>query len=60
MSFKLDTQHLDCGDVADHEAGEKNAAGGAMAWLAFYAMAAVTGVLSNAHKAADIVVAALN
>jgi hypothetical protein len=60
MSFKLDTQHLDCGDVGNHDAREKNAVGGAMAWLAFYAMAAVIGVLSNAHRAADILVAALN
>lgn len=68
MSFKLDTQHLDCGDVSEHHADDKhshqlgsenNAVGGAMAWLAFYAMAAVIGVFSNFHKAADIVVAVL-
>lgn len=67
MSFKLSTQHLDCGDVSDHDASEKrlldsekNAVGSAMAWLAFYAMAAVIGVISNFHNAANIVIAAAN
>ena len=60
MSFKFNTQHFDCGDVANHDAGEKNAVGGAMAWLAFYAIAAVVGVYSHFHKAADIVVAVTN
>ena len=67
MSFKLSTQHLDCGDVSDHGASAKhlldsgkNAVGGAMAWLAFYAMAAVIGVFSNFQNAANIVIAAAN
>ena len=58
MSLKLNTQHVNGGDVADRQANY--AVGGAMAWLAFYAMAAVIGVMSNFHKAADIVVAAAN
>lgn len=67
MSFKLSTQHFDCGDVSDRNArekhlldSEKNAVGGAMAWLAFYAMAAVIGVISNFHHTANIVIAAAN
>ena len=39
---------------------EKNAVGGAMAWLAFYAIAVVVVVASNMQKAADIVVAVAN
>jgi energy-converting hydrogenase Eha subunit E len=64
MSFKLGTQHLHCGDDCDpnerHLDSEKNAVGGAMVWLAFYAMAAVIGVISNSHHAANIVIAAAN
>jgi len=37
--------------------GEKNAVGGAFAWLAFYAIAVVAVVVSNFHKAANVVVA---
>ena len=36
---------------------EQGAVGGAMAWLAFYAMATVVTVVSNFHKASGIVVA---
>ena len=72
MSFKTNTQHFDVvgsGYVAEHHAdekhrylfeAEKNAVGGAMAWLAFYTIAIVVVVISNFHKAANIVVAATN
>ena len=36
---------------------EKNAVGGAFAWLAFYAIAVVVVVINNFHKVVDIVVA---
>ena len=71
MSFETNTQHFDVvgsGYVTEHHADEKhrylfeekNAVGGAMAWLAFYSTAVVVVVISNFHKAANIVVAAAN
>ena len=71
MSFETHTQQFDVvgsGYVAEHHADErhrylleteKNAIGGAMAWLAFYTTAIVATVISNIHKVADIVMAAL-
>ena len=70
--FKSNTQHFDVvgsGYVAEQHAeekhrhlieDEKNAVGGAFAWLAFYAIAVVVVVVSNFHKVVDIVVAAAN
>jgi hypothetical protein len=49
------TSKLDRGDGSDYQS---QAIGGAIAWLAFYAMAVVVVVVSN--RAADIVVAAVN
>ena len=72
MSFETSTQHFDVvgsGYVAEHHAeekhhhlieAEKNAVGGAFAWLAFYAIAVVVVVVSNFHKVANIVVATAN
>jgi hypothetical protein len=72
MSFESNTQHFDVvgsGYVAEQHAeekhrhlieAEKNAVGGAFAWLAFYAIAVVVVVVSNFHKVVDIVVAAAN
>ena len=72
MSLESNTKYFDvigCGYVSEHHAGEKhrhllgsekNAVGGAMAWLAFYTIAVVVVVISNFHKVADIVVAAAN
>ena len=57
MNFHLNTQHFDCGDDTNHH---PRAIGGAMAWLAFYAIAVVIVVVSNLNKAADVVVAAAN
>jgi hypothetical protein len=69
MSFESNTQHFDVvgsGYVAEQHAeekhrhlieAEKNAVGGAFAWLAFYAIAVVVVVV---HKAANIVVATAN
>ena len=57
------------GYVAERHAEEKhrhllqsdtNAVGGAMAWLAFYALAIVVVVTANLQKAASIVVASVN
>ena len=71
MSFETNAQLFDVvgtGYVAEHHAeekyrhlleAEKNAFGGAMAWLAFYTTAIVATVISNFHKVADIVTAAL-
>ena len=65
-------QHFDVvgpGYIAEHHAhekhrylikAEKNAVGGAFAWLAFYAIAVVVVVVSNFHKAANVVVATAN
>ena len=70
MSFETSTQHFDVvgsGYIAEHHAeekhrhlieAEKNAVGGAFAWLAFYAIAVVVALFSNFHKVVDIVVAA--
>ena len=72
MSFEAKTQHFDVvgpGYIAEHHAhekhrylikAEKNAVGGAFAWLAFYAIAVVVVVVSNFHKVVDVVVAAAN
>ena len=72
MSFETNTQNFDVigpGFIQEHHAdeqhrylieAEKNAVGGAMAWLAFYTIAVVVVVISNFHKVADIVVAAAN
>ncbi len=72
MSFEFNTQHFDVvgsGYVTEHHAeekhrhlieAEKNAVGGAFAWLAFYAIAVVVVVFSNFHKVVDLVVAAAN
>ena len=72
MSFESNTQYFDVvgsGYVAEQHAeekhrhlieAEKNAVGGAFAWLAFYAIAVVVVVISNFHKVVDIVVAAAN
>ena len=72
MSFEANTQHFDVvgsGYIAEHHAhkkhrylikAEKNAVGGAFAWLAFYAIAVVVVVINNFHKVVDIVVAAAN
>ncbi len=73
MSFESNTQHFDVvgpGYIAEHHAqrktslillkAEKNAVGGAFAWLAFYAIAVVVVVVSNFHKVVDVVVAAAN
>ena len=72
MSFKSNTKHFDVvgsGYIAEHHAhqkhrylikAEKNAVGGAFAWLAFYAIAVVVVVIRNFHKAADVVVVAAN
>ena len=72
MSFETNAQLFDVvgtGYVAEHHAeekyrhllqAEKNAVGGAMAWLAFYAIAVVVVVINSFHKAADVVVAAAN
>ena len=72
MAFEPDTQHFDVigpGFIQERHAdekhrylieAEKNAVGGAMAWLAFYATAVVVVVISNFQKATDIVVAAGN
>ncbi len=72
MSFETSTQHFDVvgsGYIAEHHAeemyrhlieAEKNAVGGAFAWLAFYAIAVVVVVISNFHKVANIVVAVAN
>jgi hypothetical protein len=70
MSFESNAQHFDVvgsGYVAEQHAeekhrhlieAEKNAVGGAFAWLAFYAIAVVVVVVSNFHKLVDVVVAA--
>ena len=70
MSFETNTQNFDVvgsGYVAEHHADEKhrylleserNAVGGAMAWLAFYAVAVVVVVITNFQKVANVVVAA--
>ena len=72
MSFETSTQHFDVvgsGYIAGHHAhekhrylikAEKNAIGGAFAWLAFYAVAVVVALISNFHKVVDIVVVAAN
>ena len=69
IMFETSTQHFDVlgsGYIAEHHAeenhrhlieAEKNAVGGAFAWLAFYAIAVVVVVV---HKAANIVVATAN
>ena len=72
MSFETNTQHFDVvgsGYVTEQHAddkhrylldAEKNAVGGAMAWLAFYTIALVVVVISNFQKMPNIVVAAAN
>jgi hypothetical protein len=72
MSFEINTQHFDVigpGFVQEHHAderhrhlieAEKNAVGGASAWLAFYATAVAIVVISNFNKAAEFVVASAN
>ena len=72
MSFETGTQHFDVvgsGYIAEQHLeekhrqlieAEKNAVGGALAWLAFYAIAVVVVVVSNFHKAANVVVATTN
>ena len=72
MSFETNTKNFDViapGYVPERHADEvnryllqmeKNAIGGAVAWLAFYAMAIVVVVASNFQQVADIVVAAVN
>ena len=72
MSLETNTKYFDVvggGYVSEHHAderhrhllgSEKNAVGGAMAWLAFYAIALVVVVITNFQKTADIVVAAAN
>jgi hypothetical protein len=72
MSLETNTKYFDvfgCGYVSEHHAderrrhlmgSEKNAVGGAMAWLAFYAIALVVVVIANFQKAGDIVVTAAN
>ena len=72
MSFEPNTELFDVvgtGYVAERHAEErhrhlldteKNAVGGALAWLAFYALAVVVVVTANLQKAASIVVASAN
>lgn len=60
MAFQIHTEHIDGGHVSTDHSGDahsRNAVGGAMAWLAFYATAAVIAIYGNFEKAADIVVA---
>jgi hypothetical protein len=71
MSFEANTQFFDVvgtGYVAEQHAeekhrhlleAEKNAIGGAMAWLAFYAMAVVVVVTTNLSAGTPIVLSAL-
>jgi hypothetical protein len=51
MGFEPDTEYLDRGKETD-----QHAAGGAMAWLAFYVIA-VAAVIASAFKGAEIVLA---
>ena len=72
MSFETSTQYFDVvgsGYVAENHAeekhrhlieAEKNAVGGAFAWLALDAAAVVVVVVSNFHKVANIVMATAN
>ena len=70
--FESNTQRFDVvgpGYVTEHHAeekhrhlieAEKNAVGGAFAWLVFYAIAVVVIVFSNFHNVADLVMATAN
>ena len=72
MSLETNIKYFDGvggGYVSEHHANErhrhllgseKHAVGGAMVWLAFYAIALVVVVTTNFQKAADFVVAAAN
>ena len=72
MSLEPHTKSSDVagdGDALEHYAGEryrhppgseKQAVGGAMAWLAFYAIALLIVVFTNSQKVADFVVAGAN
>ena len=72
MSLEANTQYFDVigpGYVAEHHADEQhrhlletdnNAVGGAMIWLAFYAVAIVAAMTASFQKAINIVVAAAN
>lgn len=72
MSFETTTQYFDVvgpGFVHEHHADQKHAnlsesdnkaTGVAIAWLTFYATAALVVVTTNVQKAADFVLASAN